>query len=85
MLHGFLLPILCDRQMLLVVVEAEGAVDRPVMRDDDTAPLAVVEGRGGELALIFSGETPAFLKETLRALSLQGEAKGSAQCEGACE
>ena len=65
MLHGFLLPILSDGQMLLVVVEAEGAVDRSVMRDDDMTPLAVVEGRGGELALIFSGETPAFLKETL--------------------
>ena len=42
MLHSCLLTILCDSQMLLVVLKAKGPVDRPVVGDGDTAPLAVV-------------------------------------------
>ena len=70
MLHSFLLTILCDSQVLLVVLKAKGPVDRPVVGDGDTAPLAVVVVGGGEGSLVLAGEAPPLLEEELRALGL---------------
>ena len=42
--------------MLLVVLKAKGPVDRPVVGDGDTAPLAVVVVGGGEGSLVLAGE-----------------------------
>ena len=70
MLHSFLLTILCDSQMLLVVLKAKGPVDRPVVGDGDTAPLAVIVVGGGEGSLVLAGEAPPLLEEELRALGL---------------
>ena len=58
--------------MLLVVVEAKGAVDRPVVGDDDTAPLAVVVALCGGLRVIYSGKSPSLLQTLYHALAREG-------------
>ena len=55
--------------MLLVVVEAKGAVDRPVVGYNDTAPLAVVVALGGGLGVIYSGKSPSLLQTLYHALA----------------
>ena len=68
--------------MLLVVVEAKGAVDRPVVGYDDTAPLAVVVALGGGLGVIYSGKSPSLLQTLYRALTREGELLVAVRTDG---
>ena len=57
--------------MLLIVLEAERAVNRPVVGDGDTTPLAVVVVGSGERGLVLAGEAPPLLEAELRALTVE--------------
>ena len=62
MFHGFLLAVLRDGQVLFVVLDAERAVDGPVVGHGHRLPFGIVERLVTELLLVFSGEFPPFLE-----------------------
>ena len=62
-LHRVGLPVLENRSMMLVVMDAERSVDGPVVRDSHILPQGIVIGACGEFRGIFPREFPSFFQQ----------------------
>ena len=62
MLHGFFLAILGDGDVLTVVMDAEGAVDGPIVGHGDGLPGGIGKLGLTELGMVLTGEAPALFE-----------------------
>lgn len=67
MFHGLRLSVLGDSDLLLIILRAERAVNRPIMRNGHGLPFAIVKSRIDKLRAVFPGELPILFQQELTA------------------
>ena len=67
MFHGLRLSVLGDSDLLLIILRAERAVNRPIMRNGHRLPLTIIESRIDKLRAVFPGELPILFQQELTA------------------
>jgi len=56
-----------DSDLLLIILRAERAVNRPIMRNGHRLPLTIIESRIDKLRAVFPGELPILFQQELTA------------------